>query len=65
MKYKVLIPCKNDKTRKSYDIGAIVTDADFDKSTLEHWVNSDPPVLRLVRSRKKVTKSEFDKEGGN
>lgn len=45
MTYKVLIPCRSDKSGKVYKVGATVTEKDFPKHVIAAWLKQDPPVL--------------------
>lgn len=43
--YRVLIACDNNATSKHYDVGDVVTDADFETAVIENWLACVPPVL--------------------
>jgi len=58
MKYETLIPCRNDKTDKTFAVGDIVTEKDFNKKVIKNWVKCIPPVL------KQIGKISVPKEGG-
>ena len=38
LKYKVLIGCQNDKTGKRFEPGDTVSDKDFPKLVIKHWL---------------------------
>ncbi len=44
--YKVLIPCRNDKTVKSFAVGDTVTKDDFSAAVIKNWL--DIGVLKAV-----------------
>lgn len=46
--YKVLIPCRDDKTGKSYRPGDTVTADDFAQAVINAWLKNDPPVLEVI-----------------
>lgn len=44
-KYRVLIRCKSGKSKKTYQPGEIVSNADFPQAVIDNWVSTVPPVL--------------------
>jgi hypothetical protein len=44
--YEVLISCQNET--HIFEVGDIVTAADFRKDVIANWLELDPPVLRAA-----------------
>ena len=40
---------RNDRTRKTFTRGAIVSSKDFPVKTLKHWAAKEPPVIIEVK----------------
>ena len=38
--YEALVGLNNDKTKKRYEAGDIISEKDFSKKTLEHWLRT-------------------------
>lgn len=47
-RYKVLIPCGNDDTKKRYEQGEEITSEDFPAYVIKQWITAVPPVLEEV-----------------
>jgi len=47
LSYEVLIPCRNDKTQKVFDVGDTVTANDFNRAVIKNWLEIG--VLKAVK----------------